>query len=332
MFRKFVTVPVLALLAAGLLPADFSYQETSKITGGAMAAMMNVAGIFSKNAREPIVSTVAVKGDRMVRKNANQIQIIDVRGETITMVDLQKKTYTVMTFAQMKQMMEEMAQKAKDSKREGAEMQFKVSANATGNTKNISGFDAREMVIKINMEMTDQKSGQKGDMVVTTHVWVAANVPGFGELRDFQRRMAEKFAFNPASGFAAVNADVAKGMAEAYKEIAKLDGAPVLQIVSMGPEGSAPPDGAVPQPVAQQQTPKPSLGGALGGALGGRFGGLGKKRAPEAQQEAPQAGAPAQGSGSLMDMTTESSNFSTASQDGGMFEVPAGFKEVKPKK
>ena len=76
MFRKFVTIPALALLAAGLLSADFSYQETSKITGGAMAAMMNVAGIFSKNAREPIVSTVAVKGDRMVRKNSNQIQIM----------------------------------------------------------------------------------------------------------------------------------------------------------------------------------------------------------------------------------------------------------------
>lgn len=235
MFRKSVMVPAVALFAAGLLPGDFSYQETSKVTGGLMAGMMKVVGVFSKEAREPIVTTVAVKGDRMVRKSSNHSQIIDLRGETITTVDMQKKTYSVMTFAQMKQMMDEMAQKLQDSKKKNdADLQFKVSANATGNTKSISGFDAREMLVKIIMEGTDQKSGQKGDMVVTTRVWVAANVPGFGEFREFQRRMAEKLLFNPGANMLAANPELGRGMAEAYKEIGKLDGAPVLQWMSLG--------------------------------------------------------------------------------------------------
>jgi hypothetical protein len=33
----------------------------------------------------------------------------------------------------------------------------------------------------------------------------------------------------------------------------------------------------------------------------------------------------------MMEMTTESANFSTQSLDASAFAVPAGFKEVKPK-
>jgi hypothetical protein len=96
----------------------------------------------------------------------------------------------------------------------------------------------------------------------------------------------------------------------------------------MGPEGSAPPDGAVPQTGAQPQQAKPSIGGALAGGLGGKFG-IGKRK--QEPQDAPQSGnAPPQQSQALLDMTTESSNFSTAGVDSAMFEVPAGFKEVKP--
>src|SRR5439155_25518429 len=102
MFRKLVTATCVSLLTAALLPADFSYQESSKITGGAMAGMMSVVGVFSKTLREPIQNTVSIKGDRMARRGAMRAEIIDLDAETITSIDLQKKTYTVMTFAQMK--------------------------------------------------------------------------------------------------------------------------------------------------------------------------------------------------------------------------------------
>ena len=140
--------------------------------------------------------------------------------------------------------------------------------------------------------------------------------------------MVEKLNWTPGSNMFMANPEVARGMAEAGKEIGKLDGAPVLQIVSMGPEGSAPPDGATAQPAAQQ--PRPSVGGALGGALGGKFG-LGKKKNQEQpQDQAPAAGNAPGSSASLIDMTTEYSNFLTGSVDPSAFEVPAGFKKVEP--
>src|SRR5579872_4107607 len=110
MLRRFVSIGGILLFASATLLADFSYQQTSTITGGMMKSVMKVAGVFSKQAREPIQSTIAVKGDRMVTRSAMHIQIVDLANETMTSIDPQKKQYSVMTFAQFKQMMDQMQQ------------------------------------------------------------------------------------------------------------------------------------------------------------------------------------------------------------------------------
>src|SRR5579871_6140908 len=140
MIRKFVTVASAAAMTAGALMADFSYQEKSTITGGALASMMKVAAVFSKQAREPIQTFVAVKGNKMVHRGTSHMSIIDLDAETITSVDLQKKTYSVMTFEQMKQMMEQMQQKMHQQSNSGdsnVDLNFKVSVNPTGATKQV---------------------------------------------------------------------------------------------------------------------------------------------------------------------------------------------------
>ena len=55
--------PGLCVLLTTSSFADFRYQETTKITGGAMVGMMKFAGAFSKDAKkamEPITSTVVL--------------------------------------------------------------------------------------------------------------------------------------------------------------------------------------------------------------------------------------------------------------------------------
>jgi hypothetical protein len=72
----------------------------------------------------------------------------------------------------------------------------------------------------------------------------------------------------------------------------------------------------------------------LAGGLGG-FGGFGRrKKQEEQQQQQPQAPQPQPGNagaapGALMEMTTESSGFSTASVDAAKFSPPAEFKKVE---
>src|SRR5580693_7902260 len=99
MLRELALFSVAVCLPAGLM-ADFSYDQTTKVTGGALAGMMKFAGAFSKTAREPLPSTVAVKGNRMVTGNKDRASVIDLDAETVTEINFQRKTYSVVTFAQ----------------------------------------------------------------------------------------------------------------------------------------------------------------------------------------------------------------------------------------
>src|SRR5204862_4676406 len=123
--------------------------------------------------------------------------------------------------------------------------------------------------MKIAMEMTDQKSKQSGAMLIYTNLWIAENVPGYSEVSNFYRKMAQDLNWTPGGNMFMQQPEVAKGMAEAFKEVSKLNGAPVFQVMTMGPEGIAPPSSDGPQPAAQQpQQEKPKAGSGLGGALG----------------------------------------------------------------
>jgi len=324
--KNVVAIAGIITLAGSPLLADFTYQETSTITGGAMASMLRLAGVFSKQAREPIQSTVSVKGDRMMHRSANHASVIDLGSQTITSIDLQKKQYTVMTFEEMKQMIDQMSQKMKQNDK--GEMSFKVSAKATGKAKQVAGFDAKEMVLTMEMEAKDKESGQKGGMTIITDMWIAPGIPGYQEVRDFYKRMSEKINWTPGGNLFMQNPQVSEGMAEVYKEASKVDGVPVQQTITMGAAGTVQPaDGSSPPP--QQQQPaaeRPSVGSALGGALGGKFG-IGRKKT-SSDQPPPSSASNGQNAGSLLEMTTELSSFSSNAVDPSQFEVPAGFKKV----
>ena len=330
----------MAVCLPACLLADFSYEQSTKITGGAMMGMMRMAGVFSKQAREPIQGSVAVKGNKMVHSSKDHAEVIDLDSETITAIDFSKKTYSVMTFAEMTQMMEKTMQQMKDKKNGDAD--FKVSLKSTGNTKQVAGYDAKEMLMTFTMEATDQKSGQKGGMLVTSNMWIAPKVTGYDEMREFHKKMATKLAWTPGgANMMGANADIARGMAEISKEAAKMDGVPVLQVMKMvptGPDGkpATAPSGSETQSSSQQSKPKaeaPSIGSVLGGKLGG-FGGLGrkKKQQEEPKQETATAAASsepaASGDASLIEMTTEMSGFSSAPVDASKLVVPSGFKKV----
>ena len=338
MYRRVVTMAGIMAVAALQLPADFTYRETTTITGGAMLSMMKVVGVFSKQAREPVQSTVSVKGDRMVHRSQQHATVIDLAAQTVTTIDMQRKTYTVMTFEEYRRMMEQMSQKMHQSQDQGGKMEFKVSATEPGNTKEIAGYQTKEMVLRMEMQATDQKSGQQGSMVISSDIWLAPSVAGYQEVRAFYTRMGEKLAFNPGGGMFASSPEASKNMGELYKEIGKLDGIPVLQTISMGGMGqpgsgdaSAQPGSGGQQQQQQQPAARPSLGGALGGALGGKFG-LGRKKQQDDQASTGQQSQQQQGGGnpgSLMEATTEMSGFSSDPVDESNFAVPAGFKRVE---
>jgi len=235
--------------------------------------------VVSKQARQvgdPVQSTIAVKGDRLVHRSPLHTSIIDLSNETITSIDQPKKTYSVITFAEMKQAMEQMSRRCNNSSKEGRRSgrhEIQGVRQRHRQKKAVNGFDSSEMLLTMQMEGTDKKSGQSAAMVVFADSWIAPSVPGYNEVREFYKKMAQKIAWTPSGGNMFMSRpDIIQGMSEVSKESAKLDGMPVFQTMTMGPEGIKPVDGTDPQYAAQQAQQaqdKPSIGSALGGALGG---------------------------------------------------------------
>jgi hypothetical protein len=341
MSKRILILSSVAVLASACLWADFSYDQTTTITGGVMKSV----SFLSKQLREPIRSSVALKGDRMATISSLSGHIIDLAAETITEINFQKKTYSVMTFAQMAEAMNRLQGKAK------TDFTIKPSVKETGQTRDINGVSTHEIVMTLEFEGTDSKTNQRATMMVmVADMWIAPEVPGYAEVREFHQRMAQKLNWVPGGSMMGGGQESAKGMAELYKEMGKLNGVPVLQLTKMNmggamPQGdqiaatgTAPPPPPPPQPEVQQpqQQPvdleKPSVSGALG-RLGGRLGGLGRKKQTDQTQNqtsgSQSQGQAAGGPPSMMESTTELNGFSSASVDSSKFEVPAGFKQVE---
>ncbi len=330
--KRMLAMALLSALPA-LLRADFSYQETTKVTGGAMAAALRFAGAFSKRANQPVETTVYVKGNRMARFNQFTGEVYDLDAKTVTHIDFDKKTYSTMTFEQMREMMDQMMASAKNRKpnpdQPNVQMKFKVSAKETGNTKTIAGYDAKEMLVSIEMDAQDRQSGAQGAANVLSHVWIAPMTEGYAEVRDFQKRLyaAGGLISQQQAGQAQQNM---QGMTQVSGEIAKLDGMPVRTVIDMimanNAQAGQPSGEAQPAQQQQQQQNDSASGGLTGLAARGIFGGFGRKKKDSAADGQTSQAPP----GTLMELTTQYAGFSSGAVDASKLDVPAGFKQVQP--
>jgi hypothetical protein len=222
--------------------------------------------------------------------------------------------------------MKKMGQAPKDEN--AADIKYKISVEDLNKTREIAGMTTKGYLMKMEAEVKDKKSGEAGTMDMNVEMWLAPKVQGWEEINEFHKRMAQKLAFTAggASLAAMGGAGMARGMVEVKKEVAKMDGVPVLEIVRMG--GTAQP-GAAPQSSAP---PQPSVKEALSGAFGG-FGGFGKKKKkeepPKEEPKTQEQGNATTATGSLMELTTETSGFASAAVDSSKFQVPAGYKQVE---
>jgi len=355
---KRVLLPFVFVLPTALYAGDYSYQQTTQMTGGSLLRMMKTVGVFSSQARhmgDPVVSTIYLKDNRMADVSPEQIQIIDLDKETITQIDVQKKAYSVMTFAQMKQAIEnarERMQKeaakqqpsatASDPNAQNVQMSFDVKVRKTGATKDVSGLNSSEAILTMTMTATDTKSQQSGNLAMTNDMWMVPSVPGYEQVREFYMKFAAKMGDvtvgmgRDFSRMLAQQPGANQAMGDMIKEMQKIDGVPVMQVMRMGttvngqplPAASEAPLPTEPAGPSKGDIAKAGMGSMISSRLGG-FGGFGKKKqnTPPPDQNADQAGAQAT-SAILMEMQTTTTNFSSAPVDPSHFEVPVGYKQV----
>ena len=349
-------LPLALALPATLYAGDYTYQQTTQLTGGALLNMMKTVGIFSSQTRhagDPVVSTIYLKDNRLANVSPDSIQIIDLDKETITQIDVQKKTYTVMTFEQMKQAIEaaraqvqqqpapQAAQPAPKSDAQNVKMSFDVKVRNTGAEREISGLSSSESILTLMLNATDTQTQQSGSMAVTNDMWMVPSIPGYDQIRDFYKRYAAKMsdatlglgydfskmlAQNPAAG---------EALSDMAGEMQKLKGVPIMQVMRMGTTVNGQPLPAASEAPLPDSGPPPTKGqvakGAMTSVITGHFG-FGKKRDDPPDQTAAQNTTTAQAqptSAILMETQITTSNFSSAPVDPSHFEIPAGYRQVQ---
>jgi hypothetical protein len=309
------------LLASRFTFADASYQETTQITGGSMVAPLKSMGFLSKSLRDmlaPNTTTTMVHGNQKAVVGRDFTEITDLDKETVTHIDNLHKTYTVVTFAQMRQafqqmpkQMEQAQDKAKQDQapqpqqpKSDVKTSFDVSVKNTGATKQINGLTAQEQLVTLQMHATDPNAAATQGpnavtYVVTTDAWITPDPPEVKEIQDFDKRfglklmegvdlsafkaqMTRNMSQNPGmSQLFAGKPGSADAMTEMAKEMAKLQGTRVMEVTRMGGSGTGPASAqnSEPAPAANSPSSNGSMAGMLGSALGGSaLGGFHKKK------------------------------------------------------
>jgi hypothetical protein len=306
---KAATLLTAILLTAALTAqADFSYTTTRTTTGGAIASVAGAANDTSP-------SKYYFKGQKMKVDSGATATILDFGAQTLTTVSNSLKTVTVQNFSDI------------PTAGRQSDVTAKIDVKETGQKKTINGFSASELVMTIEIDSSQMGQASKtqvGKMQMEMDMWLSPDVPGAGELRTFYQKNAAKFPWAALSGGG--NQGMQAGMAELQRKIAEMNGVQVLQVVKVKSAGGAAAP-AMPQMSAEQSAKMKDAmaqlealqkqGGPAAAAAAqamARMGSMGGGTAP--------AGA---ASGSLMEITMESTDFSTSSIPESVFAIPAGY-------
>jgi hypothetical protein len=255
----------LKALQNGQADADASYQSTSRISGGTLVDALKSNPFAGKAAQQMLAPTntlIMVHGNQKAVVDNERTEIIDLDKETFTRIDTAKKTYSVTTFEQMRQLMtsapQRMEQAQAQEPKTDLKTSFEVSVKNTGVTKVVNGLSAQEQVITLQMHVTDPNATGSAaantvTYEITTDAWIAPDPPEVQKIHDFDMRMGQKMmggmdmaAFTNGAGANGGMAQLlggrpgsAEALAEMGKQMASLKGTRVREVTTMRGSGPA---------------------------------------------------------------------------------------------
>jgi hypothetical protein len=310
-------------------------QKTQMKFEGMMGRMMGMFG--GKAMKEGMIETVAVKGNRKATIGQDAGEIIDLDEEVVYRLDMRRKTYRRVTFAELRRELEEAQAKAAEAMKgerpagqaqpDQSLMQIDFDLKESGQKRQINGYDCREVIMTVTMHEKGKPIEQAGGSIMTANIWLAPEIPYLKEIREFDRRYAEKLR-GPVGLSAADAQQLAAAMAiypgmqemmaklEAQK--VNMNGTEILTVLTMASVKSA-----AEMQREQSETEKetaPTTGGGIGGLIGRR---LLKKKA-EQPAEAGQAANRA----TILTIQHELLSAEPAAGDADV-ALPAGFKAAK---
>ena len=320
--KRTVTLCALTLMASlGATPALADVKVRDKANFKLEGFLGRMAGMFGgKAARDGVVTTRAVKGDRKIEMSGESTgRIVDLKEEKVYELDLKKKTYEVKTFEEIRREMRDAQEKAEretpkeerepqqEAEKPAREFEFDFDVKETGQTKTVAGHNTREVIMTLTMREKGRTLEEGGGFVMTSNSWMGPAIPAMKEFADFEMRywkaIAPETAGISAQQMAALLAMYpmfGRAMERLRAEGSKLDGTPLASTMTFEAVKSK-------EQMAQGQQ---SGGGGLGGMLARRM-----KR-----EEKPRA----------LILTTNHETLEVSTDVAATdLEIPAGFKEKK---
>jgi hypothetical protein len=356
-------VGLLAACLAGSVWADVTVERRITTDGfgpskfGAMEGK-EVTAIASDRARTENQVQFQSKLLRTLARGSgtDTVRIIRLDQELEDVIDVTQKQYTETTFQQMRAQTRQALQGAQSQGSaptppqqaptgapvDESQCQWtpaRSELQQSGEHANVAGLDATRATITVTTTCTDHSTGASCDFVFLLDQWMAADVPGTAETREFWGKYAKQLDLGGEVdrtlqvNSAAVFERYKGSWGEAIKQAGSLKGYPVKSIFAMqfgGPQcksadssgGSANAPAAADNPPASSTPTTPS--GLAGNLAMNLFNKVHKK------DDAPPAGqsAPPPGMVQLFQMTTETLAMRTDALPAALFDVPAGFKKV----
>jgi hypothetical protein len=311
---------LLALTGPALLAEVRTRDKAQVKFEGMLGRMMNMFG--GKAAREGVVSTSAVKGDRKATFTDTTGRIVDLAEEKVYELDLKKKNYQVTTFEELRQRMREAQEKAErdaekqqerqeeqeQPKGKEKEVELDFDLKETGQKKSIAGYDTRQVIMTVTVREKGKTLEEGGGLVMTTDSWLGPEIPALKELADFEQRywkaIAPETAGVSAEQMAAIMAlypTLKQAMERMNKEKVNLEGTPLATTLTV--------EGVKSKEQMEQQDQ--SGGGGLGGMLA---------RKVMKRNDNPRA--------TIFTAITETQEVATTIAASDL-QIPDGFKEKK---
>ncbi len=273
-----VALPLVALTAGPAWAEVKTREKTHVSLGGMLGKVFNIFG--GKAAKEGVVSTTAVKGNRKSTMNESTGQIIDLAEEKVYNLDVKKKTYEVTTFDELRRRMQEARERAekdaartqgKEDKPEKSEPQkeYEVDFNVkeTGEKKQLAGYDTRQVIMTITVREKGKTIEDAGGVVMTADTWFGPQIAALKELTDFDAKYWKQLQGPDAMGMSAeqlatvmaMYPSVKQAMDRLQKEGSKLSGTALATTTTV--------EGVKSREQASQQAEGAKPAGGLGGLL-----------------------------------------------------------------
>ncbi len=189
-------------LSATLALGDATIQEKTQMHfGGALGGIINVFGRSATH--EGLTSDVAIHKNRKSSRTGDGGEIVDLDEQKVYYLDYGRRTYTVVTFDELRRQYEESKEKAKQQqaraerskkaeKSQAPEYEVEYAINSTGNKETINGWNTHEEIATVTVHEKGKKLEDAGGFVLTSDMWIGPRVPAMRELVEFEQKFVRK--------------------------------------------------------------------------------------------------------------------------------------------